>query len=113
MLKKQFKVFPEEEETQGFCNFDVYLLIVGTNGRNRGCLVQERKRDDDSDWKFKYQSRELLKSEDEEIVMDDNQEDFYCCREQEGMDYWVVVRAGARETAGFQQDRAKVKSGAC
>ena len=54
-------------------------------------MVQERKRDDDSDWKFKYQSKELLKAENEEIVMGVNQEEFFCCRKQEGMDDGVAV----------------------
>ena len=94
MLEKQTEVFPEEmleqqlevlleeeEETQGFYEFHVCFMITSTDGRNKGCLVQEKKRDDDSDQKFKYQSRELLKSENEEIVMDDNQEEFYCSRE--------------------------------
>ena len=40
--------------------------------------------------------------------MDDNQEEFYCCREQEGMDDWVAVRT---EQARAQQEvvRARVK----
>ena len=65
MLKQQFEVLPEEEETQRFYNFDVCFMIAGTDGRTKGCLVQEKKRDDDNDWKFKYQSREFLKSENE------------------------------------------------
>ena len=71
-------------------------MIAGTDGRTKECLVQEkRKRDGDSDWKFKYQSKELLKSENEEIVMNDNQEEFFCCRKQEVMDDWVVLNVGA------------------
>lgn len=81
---------------------------------------EERKRDDDSDWKFKYQSRGLLKLESEEIVMDENQEEFYCCREQEAVDDWVsvrdrakdIVKGIARAAVGTEQAKAKVKAGA-
>ena len=72
-------------------------------------MFLEGERDDDSEWKFKYQSRELLKSENEEIVMDDNQEEFYCSIEQEGMDDWVVARAAIRTE---QVRTKKVKAGA-
>ena len=110
LLEQQSEMLPEVEETQIFYNFDVCFMIAGTDGRTKECLVQEeRKIDDDSDWKFKYQSRGLLKSENEEIVMDDNQEEFYCCREQEGMDDWVAARIGviARATVRTEQVRTE------
>ena len=78
-------------------------MIVGTDGRTKGCLVQEKKRDDDSDWKFKYQSKELLKAENEEIVIKDNQEEFFCYKKQEGMDDRVAA------TVRFQQASARVQ----
>ena len=40
--------------------------------------------------------------------MSDNQEKFYCCREQEGMDDWVAVRAGARATTRIQKVRVSM-----
>ena len=50
MLEQQIEVLPEEEkETQRFYNFDVCLMTAGTNGRTKICLVQEKRRDDDSD----------------------------------------------------------------
>ena len=53
-------------------------MIAGIDGRTKECLVQEKKRDDESDWQFKYQSKKFLKSENEEIVISDNQKGFYC-----------------------------------
>ena len=53
LLEQQIEVLPEEEEeTQRFYNFDVCLMIVGIEGRTKGCLVQKKKREDDSDWKI-------------------------------------------------------------
>ena len=81
ILEQKIEVLPEEEETQGFCNFDVCFMIFGTDGRTKKCFIQEeRKKYDDSDRKFKYHSKKLLKSESEEIVMGDNQEELFCCR---------------------------------
>ena len=79
MLKQQAEMFLEEEkETQGVCTFDVCFLIVDTGGRTKACLVQKNRRDEDDDWKFKYQSKYLLKTESREIVMSDNLEEFFC-----------------------------------
>ena len=50
MLEEQFEVLPKEEETQRLHNFDVCFMIVGTKGRTKGGLVQEKKEDDDRDW---------------------------------------------------------------
>ena len=109
MTEQKIEMLVEEEETQRFYNFDVCLLIAGTDGRTKECLVQEKKRDDDNGWKFNYQSKELPKSENEEIVMDDNQEEFYCCREQEGMDDWVVVRVGAKATVSVRAQQIRTQ----
>ena len=40
--------------------------------------------------------------------MDDDQEEFYCCREQEGMDDWVANRAAVR-TEKLRTQRAEVE----
>ena len=42
--------------------------------------------------------------------MDENQEEFYCCREQEGMNDWVEDRAAVRtEKLRTQQVEAEVE----
>ena len=58
--------------------------------------------------KFKYQSKKLLKPRNEEIILNDNQKYFYCCRGQEGMDDWVAVREGARATASSSKSQVSV-----